>query len=878
MQSKKINELATNLTPSINDLTVVGDSTTGQLKKIALSQIAGLFGSAGTVSSVATTAPLTGGTITTSGTLGITQATTSTNGYLSSSDFNIFNNKQAALSGTGFIKIIGSTVSYDNSTYYLASNPSSFITLTSLSANTGVSYNNLTGVITSTITQYTDALARAAISLTTTGTSGAATYNSTTGVLNIPQYIGVVTSVFGRTGAVVATSGDYTTTQVTEGTNLYYTDVRARASLIFVAGSGAYNSATGVITIPTNNTQITNGSNYITLSSLSSSATGLTYTNTTGAFSLTAGYVIPTTTNATNWDSAYTNRITSLTTTGTSGAATLTSNTLNIPNYTLAGLGGITLTSLSATSPIFYNSTTGVISSQAASATLSGYLTSTDWTTFNSKGNGSVTSVAMSVPTGLSISGSPITTSGTLVVTFTAGYSIPTNASQTTWDTAYTNRITSLTVTDSSGSATLVSNVLNIPTYTLAGLGGQPLATNLTSLAGLSYVSSSFVKMTAGGTFTLDTTSYGTGTVTSVAALTLGTTGTDLSSSVANSTTTPVITLNVPTASATNRGALSTTDWSTFNGKESVLTFSSPLVRTTNTISIPVATTSVSGYLSSTDWNTFNNKQATISLTASRAVNTGSSGQLVANVTTATELAYLSGVTSNVQTQLDSKYSTSNPTGYITGISSANVISALGYTPYNSSNPAGYITSGSLGAYLPLSGGSLSGNLNINASYGIRLGEGTSNNSYISFYSSNYGAGYEGSIIGFNADGNTHFLHRNGSTPFTDIGYFNNTGMYIAYYGSYSDIRLKNVIETNPDINLDGIDVIKYTLKSNPTLVRYGYSAQQVQSVLPDLVTLNKQIHGNNEDATLMLNYNDLYVLKIAALEKRILQLENKLK
>lgn len=61
------------------------------------------------------------------------------------------------------------------------------------------------------------------------------------------------------------------------------------------------------------------------------------------------------------------------------------------------------------------------------------------------------------------------------------------------------------------------------------------------------------------------------GTVTSVAALTLGTTGTDLSSSVANSTTTPVITLNVPTASATNRGALSSTDWTTFNNKVSML-------------------------------------------------------------------------------------------------------------------------------------------------------------------------------------------------------------------------------------------------------------------------------------------------------------------
>jgi len=61
------------------------------------------------------------------------------------------------------------------------------------------------------------------------------------------------------------------------------------------------------------------------------------------------------------------------------------------------------------------------------------------------------------------------------------------------------------------------------------------------------------------------------GTVTSVAALTLGTTGTDLSSTVATNTSTPVITLQVPTASATNRGVLSTTDWSAFNGKQAAL-------------------------------------------------------------------------------------------------------------------------------------------------------------------------------------------------------------------------------------------------------------------------------------------------------------------
>jgi hypothetical protein len=56
-----------------------------------------------------------------------------------------------------------------------------------------------------------------------------------------------------------------TTDSLTEGsTNLYYTNTRARASLSFTAGSGAYNSTTGAITIPTNTTHLTNGSGYIT--------------------------------------------------------------------------------------------------------------------------------------------------------------------------------------------------------------------------------------------------------------------------------------------------------------------------------------------------------------------------------------------------------------------------------------------------------------------------------------------------------------------------------------------------------------------------------------------------------------------------------------
>jgi hypothetical protein len=43
MESKKINQLATELTPALDDITIIGDPTTGISKKITLSQMASLF-------------------------------------------------------------------------------------------------------------------------------------------------------------------------------------------------------------------------------------------------------------------------------------------------------------------------------------------------------------------------------------------------------------------------------------------------------------------------------------------------------------------------------------------------------------------------------------------------------------------------------------------------------------------------------------------------------------------------------------------------------------------------------------------------------------------------------------------------------------------
>jgi hypothetical protein len=119
---------------------------------------------------------------------------------------------------------------------------------------------------------------------------------------------------------------------------------------------------------------------------------------------------------------------------------------------------------------------------------------------------------------------------------------------------------------------------------------------------------------------------YNVGTVTSVAALTLGTSGTDLSSTVANGTTTPVITLNVPTASASNRGALSSADWSTFNGKQNALTLtttgsSGAATLVGSTLNIPIYSPDLSGYVPTSRTITING--TTQDLSANRTFNVG---------------------------------------------------------------------------------------------------------------------------------------------------------------------------------------------------------------------------------------------------------------
>jgi predicted heme/steroid binding protein len=497
-----------------------------------------------------------------------------------------------------------------------------------------------------------------------------------------------VTSVFGRIGDILAQSGDYTTTLVTEGTNLYYTDARARLAISLTttgsSGVATYNNTTGVLNIPDYesaltgyvpytganqtvnlNTQqllagyatfTTNGStDTLTINHTSGSGKGinvtksgngegLTIVKSSGSgnvASITGGVTLISELNLTtsladayiasaaNWNTAYNNRITSLTTTGTSGAATLVSHVLNIPQYqaqgdyitsltgeaTASGPGAaaVTLTNSAVTGKVLTGLTVTGTTIASTDSILSAF--------------GKIQGQINDLIGGLQYQGtwnastntptitSSVGTEGYFYIVSVAGNTTVNGISDwqvgdwivfhgTTWQkvdntesvvsvngfvgavTLTTSNISegtnlyftdlrarqaiSLTTTGNSGASTYNNGtgVLNVPQYTLTGLGGVPTTRSIT-INGVNFDLSA------------DRT-YNVGTVTSIA-----TTG-----PITGGTITGTGTIGITQSSSSSNGFLSSTDWNTFNGKQNTISLtttgtSGAATFIANTLNIP---------------------------------------------------------------------------------------------------------------------------------------------------------------------------------------------------------------------------------------------------------------------------------------------------
>ena len=149
---------------------------------------------------------------------------------------------------------------------------------------------------------------------------------------------------------------------------------------------------------------------------------------------------------------------------------------------------GTYVTSVSATSPVTSSGgTTPTIAMPAATTSVSGYLTSTDWNTFNNKSNttGTVTSVSgTGTVSGISLSGT-VTSSGNLTLGGTLDLSSPPAIGSTTPNTGaftylFTNSTTSTTPTLSfngsnsnyAGGATVAGNYLQNLLQNKSGTAG----------------------------------------------------------------------------------------------------------------------------------------------------------------------------------------------------------------------------------------------------------------------------------------------------------------------------------------------------------------------------------------------------------------------
>ena len=249
------------------------------------------------------------------------------------------------------------------------------------------------------------------------GTSGQSAH-----VINASGAIGLNTSItgstnFGTNGQVLTSAGSGATPTWTTPTTGTVTSVTGTSPVVSSGGN------TPAISMPAATTSV---SGYLTSTDWNTfngkQAAG-TYVNsvsgTTGRITSTGG-VTPVIDLASG-----------VATAGTTGSSTL------IPVVTIDTYGRVTsittasnpqgtVTSVTGTAPVVSSGgATPAISMAAATGSVNGYLTSTDWTTFNNKGSGSVTSVGgTGTVNGLTLTGT-VTSSGNLTLGGTLDLSSP---------------------------------------------------------------------------------------------------------------------------------------------------------------------------------------------------------------------------------------------------------------------------------------------------------------------------------------------------------------------------------------------------------------------------------------------------------------------
>ena len=666
------------------------------------------------------------------------------------------------------------------------------------------------------------------------------------------------------------------TSNLTEGTNLYYTDTRARAAHSFTAGSGAYNSTTGVITIPTNTSQLTNGANFISLTSLSSTVTGITYTNTTGVFSLTSGYQIPTTTQVSNWNALVTMSYPGAGIAVSTGSAWGTSIIDNSGNWNTAYSSRLTTVSATNMSGSYSGNTLTISIPQAIGTsatptfggmTLNGLLTGTSGKFIASGGYSSSYNLSTSINDATStLSG---VTSSFLVSNYGNGYIAKLTLSDNFIDNAFIGYKPSGTATSNKltlwvGNANTSANGLSID-----GNGAVIVTSSVTA--------SSFIGSGA------SLTSIPNGALVN-SAITIQGTSTSLGGSVNVINGTGFVKASGTTISYDNSTYLTTSSAS--STYQLILTAGTGVTISSNTVSIGqgVSTSNTPTFAGGT-YNgivTINtstrglilNRASTSQYTGTGLQTNGTQYWMVGmreNLTSNNYIVY-NEITGHDAITVASSSDAVTLTGSLTSTAGSFIVSG-GYTGGGAALHASQYSSGSLSTTATAlrvdnNGGLIAkivmsdnGNSDCNITY----------TNSATTQSRQFGIGSNGTYNDFVVDGNHNTLigstsdHSGEKLQITGSGYF--SGSVTASSGFFnSDIRLKNVSETTE------FGMITYTWKDHrDDKIHFGYSAQAIQLIYPNQV---------NADAKgyLSINYVEVLVKEVDDLKRDVAYLKSKIK